>query len=152
MTESDPTPSSTWPIRLMSHVVDRHLENIGAALRPIGLTAPMWRVLNGLSEGGTGSIADLAKHAAFERSYVSRLVARMDELGLVKCNSDDMDRRYRSVTITAFGRKQHAKALKIVRGLNSQSLHDFSDQESAQLLELIRKIAKNVGVSTISMT
>jgi DNA-binding MarR family transcriptional regulator len=83
----------------MSHVVDKHLTNISAALRPPGLTTSMWRALNGLSEGEPSTIGDIADHTAFERSYVSRLVARMADLGLAETIGDQTDcrRLHRSV-------------------------------------------------------
>lgn len=149
MTETNPKAkpktSATWPIRRMSHIVDRHLENISRALRPIGLTAPMWRVLNGLHEGGPSSVGDLAIHAAFERSYVSRIVSKLSELGLVDAKGDKTDRRFVHVTLTREGRAVHKKALDIVLRLNQSSVASLSDDEMQRLSELMSRIARNIG-------
>ncbi len=142
----EPTKLSiNWPIRRMSHVVDRHLANISAALRPYGITAPMWRVLNGLSEGGPSTIGDIADHTAFERSYVSRLVARMADLGLVETIGDQTDRRFRNVRISKEGTRRHAVARAIVVKLNEQSMDGLKAQDIETLMRLVDKVAKNIG-------
>ena len=109
--------SASWPIRRMSHIVARHLVDITRVQRPLGLTAPMWRVLNGLAESGDSSVGDLALHAAFERSYVSRLVARMAELGLVQATGDAGDRRVRNVALTDEGRARQAADVGLVQAI-----------------------------------
>ena len=129
----------------MSHIVDRHLVNITRALRPLGLTAPMWRVLNGLTEGGDSSVGDLAVHAAFERSYVSRLVARMAELGLVQATGGASDRRFRNVTLTDEGRAKQAAAVGVVASLNQDSLKGLSEMEVKTLTKLLDRVALNIG-------
>ena len=129
----------------MSHIVDRHLVNITRALRPLGLTAPMWRVLNGLAEGGDSSVGDLAVHAAFERSYVSRLVARMAELGLVQATGGASDRRFRNVTLTDEGRAKQAAAVGVVASLNQDSLKGLSEMEVKTLTKLLDRVALNIG-------
>jgi DNA-binding MarR family transcriptional regulator len=132
-------------IRRMSHIVDRHLVNITKALRPHGLTAPMWRVLNGLVEGGDATVGDLARHTAFERSYVSRLVSRMAELGLVQAAGDESDRRFRNVTLTDEGRARQAAAVGVVQRLNQDSLKGLSEAEVRTLNRLVDKVALNIG-------
>jgi len=145
MIKTNPKTSASWPIRRMSHIVDRHLLNISRALRPLGLTAPMWRVLNGLHEGGPSSVGDLASHAAFERSYVSRIVSRLVELGLAEAKGDKTDRRFVHVSLTREGRIVHKKALDIVLRLNQESLQTLSDKDIEQLREIMSRIAQNIG-------
>jgi DNA-binding MarR family transcriptional regulator len=105
----------------------------------------MWRVLNGLAEGGDSSVGDLAVHAAFERSYVSRLVARMAELGLVQASGDASDRRFRNVTLTDDGRTKQAAALALVARLNQDSLKGLSEAEVKTLTKLLDRVALNIG-------
>lgn len=145
MIKTNPKTSASWPIRRMSHIVDRHLLNISRALRPLGLTAPMWRVLNGLHEGGPSSVGDLASHAAFERSYVSRIVSRLVELGLAEAKGDKTDRRFVHVSLTREGRTVHKKALDIVLRLNQESLQTLNDKDIEQLREIMSRIAQNIG-------
>lgn len=137
--------SINWPIRRMSHVVDQHLANISTALRPYGLTAPMWRVLNGLAEGGPSTIGDIADHTAFERSYVSRLVARMAALGFVEAVDDETDRRFRNVRLSQEGTRRHAVAREIVIRLNDQSMNGLNADDLTTLIRLVDKVAKNIG-------
>lgn len=140
--------SVNWPIRRMSHVVERHLANISVALRPYGLTAPMWRVLNGLAECGPSSIGDIAKHTAFERSYVSRLVGRMADAGLVESVGDTTDRRFRNVRLSDEGRARHAVARDIVVALNRSSMDGLDASDLETLTRLIAKVARNIGAQT----
>jgi DNA-binding MarR family transcriptional regulator len=132
----------------MSHIVDRHLANISKALRPHGLSAPMWRVLNGLQELEKPTIGDLSAHTAFERSYVSRVVAQMKKAGLLTTESDKLDGRIRAVRITTKGRASHAAAITIVRRLNESAVEGLSRQEREDLYTYIRKVAFNVGASS----
>lgn len=138
-------PSAGWPIRHMSHIVNKHLRDISLALRPLGLTAPMWRVLNGLVEGGPSSVGELASHAAFERSYVSRLVEQMIANGLVSRLDDKVDRRLRIVTLTRLGRKQQRAAAVIVHRLNRASVARISASELTQLFGMLNRIATDIG-------
>ncbi len=133
----------------MAHVVDRHLVNIARALRPLALTAPMWRVLNGLHELDRPTIGDLAEHAVFERSYVSRVVARMQNLGLVNVIADDLDRRVKVVQITEKGRGRHAAALEIVRALNQEAVFGLSVKEQARLSDMLNRMANNIGAGAL---
>jgi DNA-binding MarR family transcriptional regulator len=105
----------------------------------------MWRVLNGLHEGGDATVGDLARHTAFERSYVSRLVSRMAELGLVKASGDARDRRYRHVTLTEEGRAKREAAVALVQHLNESSLKGLSENEKKTLFRLLNIMADNVG-------
>ncbi|MDB5569642.1 MAG: MarR family transcriptional regulator [Hyphomicrobiales bacterium] len=137
--------SVNWLIRRMSHVVERHLANISAALRPYGLTAPMWRVLNGLAECGPSSISDIAVHTAFERSYVSRLVGRMADLGLVESLGDTTDKRFRNVRLSREGKKKHAVAREIVIALNAASMKGLDARDVETMMGLMDKVAVNIG-------
>jgi DNA-binding MarR family transcriptional regulator len=145
---ADSSLSINWPIRRMSHVVERHLTNISDALRPHGLTAPMWRVLNGLAECGPSTIGDIAKHTAFERSYVSRLVTRMADGGLVESVGDKTDRRFRNVCLSEVGRERHTAVRDIVIALNRQSMAGLAASELDALMRMIGQVARNIGAET----
>ena len=105
----------------------------------------MWRVLNGLAEGGPSSIADVAKHTAFERSYVSRLVTRMAEEGLVESVGDTTDRRFRNVRLSEQGCERHKIAREIVIALNRSSMEGLEPGDIDALMRLIDKVARNIG-------
>ena len=140
--------SADWPIRRMSHIVDRHSQILSRELRPLGLTAPMWRILNGLHEGGPSSIADLAAHAAIERSYVSRVVARLAKLKLVAAQGDKTDRRFLNVTMTVAGKELHQRAKEIVVRINAESMSALKAEEVAELQRFLAKIATTVGAAS----
>lgn len=147
MQKPAPETSANWPIRRMAHIVDRHSGNLSRELRPLGLTAPMWRVMNGLHEGGPSSIGDLAVHAALERSYVSRIVAKLSGLKLAEVRGDKTDRRFLHVALTSEGREVHKRAWELVVRINAQSIKGLGIEDLARLEDLMRRVAKNVGAN-----
>lgn len=144
-----PTSTISWHPRRMGHIVERHNANLSKALRGLGLNAPMWRILNGLSEKPEATIGDLAAHSAFERSYVSRVVGRMEAKGLLKTTPDDLDGRLKVVQMTSVGRKRHAEASEVVSIVNGNAVKGLTASESETLGNLLDRIAANVGATSI---
>ena len=144
-----PDPTISWHLRRMGHILERHNANLSKALRGLGLNAPMWRLLNGLREIEGATISDLAKHSAFERSYVSRIVMRMEGMGLISTRSDELDSRIKVIQMTSAGLKRYNEAAGVVRKVNNDTTRGFSAAEDAKLQELLDRLAVNVGANNI---
>lgn len=93
--------------------LDRELEN------KHGISASDFEVLQLLSEAPAGKlkIHELGEHAHLTQSALSRLVARLESMGMVeRCMCED-DRRSVFATITAAGRKRYSQARPTQRAI-----------------------------------
>jgi len=132
------------PIAAMSYIVPRHIRSLSDKLRPYGLTTPMWRIMNALTERDGRNIGELAEHAAFERSYVSRVIDRMEDAGLVVRRGDTTDKRFAAIHLTNSGRKLFKDARPVVLESHEKATQGLSDQEYTQLCDLLRRVQENV--------
>ena len=131
----------TSPFRLMAQIMSQQLGALSRSLRPLGISGPMSRILTGLSEAGDASIADLAEHSGFERSYVSRLLDQLTSIGLAERIADPVDRRQRLVRLTNAGRQRQQQAAALVAQLTARHVSGLSVNELQQLQELLRRIS-----------
>ena len=133
----------TSPFRIMAQIMSQQLAALSRNLRPLGISGPMSRILTGLSEAGDATIADLAEHSGFERSYVSRLLDQLAGTGLVERIADPVDRRQRLVRLTAKGRQHQHQAAELVAQLTARQLDSLSANEVTQLRELLKRIVQS---------
>ncbi len=131
------------PFRLMAQIMSQQLAALSKNLRPLGISGPMSRILTGLSEAGDATIADLAEHSGFERSYVSRLLDQLTDIGLTERIADPVDRRQRLVRLTAKGRQRQSQATALVAQLTTRQLSGLSASELAQLRRLLTRISQS---------
>ena len=66
-------------------------------------------LLLGAQSGGALPQTALLAHFSIDKSNVSRLVARLVEMGLVKCRADASDRRGKSIALTPKGARMGRK-------------------------------------------
>jgi DNA-binding MarR family transcriptional regulator len=128
------------PFRLMAQIMSQQLTALSRSLRPVGITGPMSRILTGLRETGDATIAELAEHSGFERSYVSRLLDQLSRSGLVERVPDPLDRRQRLMRLTATGRQRQQQAAALVARLTATHLRTLSAHEITRLRELLERI------------
>lgn len=135
-----PEPS---PFRLMAQIMSEQLTALSRSLRPVGITGPMSRILTGLREAGEATIAELAEHSGFERSYVSRLLDQLSRSGLVKRIPDPLDRRKRLARLTATGRQRQQQAAALVAQLTAIHLRTLPANEIAHLRDLLERVYRS---------
>jgi DNA-binding MarR family transcriptional regulator len=80
-------------------------------LRPYGLTAAQFNVLNLIARNESGmSQRELGDKLVVDRSNVTGLLDRMEKAGWVRRGDDPDDRRIYRVSLTPLGRRQWEKA------------------------------------------
>jgi DNA-binding MarR family transcriptional regulator len=85
----------------VASVAEKHLET---RLEPHQVSVPQFRVLRALRNAPAGiRVYDLREYLIDAKSDVSRLVDRMQKMGLVKRKKDDSDKRIIRVKITVKG-------------------------------------------------
>lgn len=90
--------------------------------------------------------SDLADQIGLSRSATTRLVDRLEVAGLVERRSCSSDRRGSFVALTARGEKVFIEAGRVhLRGINQHVGSHVTEQELAQIAELLGKLADGVG-------
>jgi DNA-binding MarR family transcriptional regulator len=114
-----PTHSSTSvdldaAVRLRA-VVGKLSKRLSAAARGSGLTQTQLSALGVIARSGPIRMSELAEIENVNPTMLSRVVAHLDEAGLVRRRTDVEDRRAALVEVTAPGRRTHDR-LRADRG------------------------------------
>jgi DNA-binding MarR family transcriptional regulator len=94
-----------YPMFFMAHILQRNSENMAAALRPSRFDPSAWRVVAALQYRDGLTIKELAHFTVLERSFVSRVVHKLERDGFVQRRTSARDRREVRVTLTRKGLK-----------------------------------------------
>jgi DNA-binding MarR family transcriptional regulator len=124
-TESQNPFVESYLLYLLAAVSDKASAEFHAQVRDSGLRAIEWRVLAILMDRDGAMITRLAEYALVEQSRLTRIIAQMDERGLVTRQSDADDGRRVRVFLTAAGRRK------------GKSLIDDARQHEQALLETL---------------
>lgn len=133
------------PLYLMSGALDRVVANIDAALGPHRFSQTQWRTLAALSEQSPLSIGALSALTFVEGSALGRAVAKMEEEGLVRRQSDAADRRIVRVALTSQGQARFAALKPVVAGEINRALAGLSQRDLQRLNAILRAIAPSAS-------
>jgi DNA-binding MarR family transcriptional regulator len=86
-------------------------------------------------------VAELAEKVGRDPSTVSRQIAKLEDLGLVKRQPGQADMRIRKAIITEAGTRMIDAITTARRRLLDQLLHDWTEDERGNLPKLLRKLA-----------
>lgn len=101
------------------------------------LTLSQWSALVTVETHGPMRIGDLADREGVSAPTATRLVASLEEHGLLERETDTADRRSSYVTVTEAGREQLAWARKARTAKLAQRLATLSDVDVARLLDVL---------------
>jgi len=150
---SEPTPARskedfsfrTWPFYWLTRANGRYLRNMEAALRPIGLDVPRWRVLMVLHEEGCASVSEIADHAISKLSTMTKIVQRMQADGLVTCRPRASDARVTEVLLTKAGQAAGERAWQAADRIYSQAFGSMRKGDVAVLNRLLEQLATRLA-------
>jgi DNA-binding MarR family transcriptional regulator len=91
------------PMFYMAHILHRNAENVAATLRPSRFDPSAWRILATLQYRDGLTIKELSRFSVLERSFVSRVVLKLEREGVVQRRTSAHDRREVRVTLTRKG-------------------------------------------------
>src|SRR5215467_2078299 len=116
-------------------------------LRPSGITATQYNVLRILRSAGACGHAcgEIAERMVTRDSDVTRLLDRMEKMGLVTRCREQKDRRVVTTCITDEGSRLLEKLDDPVAGLMERMLGDLGDRRRNTLSELLELARKNAG-------
>jgi DNA-binding MarR family transcriptional regulator len=108
---------SDWPIAWMARAERQHARNATQLLAPLGIHHREFRLLALLGAGEGLPIGELAERAVLERPTVSKMVDRLEAVGLIARGAHEVDRRCSPLVLTDTGRAKLAAAAPIVEAL-----------------------------------
>jgi DNA-binding MarR family transcriptional regulator len=110
-----------------------------ASLQSIGLTPPLFAVLNYLQANEGAIQLQIGSAMGIDPSTMVSLVDQLERAGLAKRRPHPLDRRAREVLITPKGRRSLARARELAGQVEDDVLHGLSAAERDQLVTLLRK-------------
>ena len=119
-------------------VVSGELEELGIYPRQYGLMLV-------LAAEGPLSQGELAEWVRTDRTTMVALVDGLEERGYVRREKNPTDRRAYQLHLTAKGKRALTRGRALMRRAENQLLRSLDSDERAQLIELLGKVALDVG-------
>jgi len=136
---------------LFNQVLRLHHARMRSLLSEIGLFPGQPHILLFLARQGRSlglcqgvSQKDLVNELELTPATVAIMLKRMEKAGLVRRDSDLVDRRRMSVSITQKGLALQLKALRCIQTLNEESFRGFSASDKAELKRSLLRMRKNL--------
>ena len=135
-----PEATHTWLVMLRALQAVHHL-----ALPPIlkaGLGDSDFRVLEVLLHKGPMPVNAIGPKVDLNPGSVSVAVDRLYKKGLVSREESDSDRRVRTVSLTAKGRRVFVPIFRQHAALIKRAFQDVSPEEQRQMEEVLKRIGR----------
>jgi len=114
------------------------------AMRPLGLGAQQFLVLEQLQALGEPSQAELADALGMDRSNLASLVADLCDRKLMERRRDDADRRRYVLRLSPSGRKLLGRTEGAIAAAEQDLLAPLDQNQREQLHALLRRLADGV--------
>lgn len=111
----------------------------------VRLDRALFPLLVGIDRFGPIGVVDLAHRAGRDHTTVSRQVAKLEGLGLIQRHPGPTDRRQHRATVTPAGRAMAAQIDTARDHLLRRMLADWSPEDVATLVHLVRRFADAFG-------
>ena len=146
------SPSSAGTLRALRRLVRALRLADRAAESRLGLSAAQLFVLERLSEGPVGSMAELAGRTLTDASSVSVVVQRLAERGLVVRAVSHDDARRTTLRLSASGKRLLGSAPRSPQGDLLDSLEHLSTAERRELERLLERVVRGMGIDETAPT
>jgi DNA-binding MarR family transcriptional regulator len=124
------------------HASKRFAERIAA----IGLSPPLFRVLNLVAAAEGGSQQAIAAAIEIPPSRMVALVDELEQRGLVERRPDVTDRRVRALFLTAEGKRCLARGRKIAQQHEEALTKGMKAADRKRLVDLLQKIVDEQAI------
>lgn len=121
----------------------RFAREAAAALEPLDLELFEYDVLSALRRQGQPfalPATGLASETGLSTGAMTHRIDRLEDKGLVRRQSDEMDRRSVVVSLTAPGKRLIDQAIQLRLDAANQGLQGVDKREQARLADLLRKV------------
>lgn len=143
----DAPPLDDFLPYLMNRVAGRLNQELAVRLRPHRLTFQHWRVLLVLAGRDGRNMTELADGTAIPQSTLSRLIDRMQRVGLVARRVAANDSRVVEVALTPAGRDTFAAILPVAQGVYRDAVRGVDDSGIRKFMEMLRTMGRNSGAA-----
>ncbi|MEU7752929.1 MarR family winged helix-turn-helix transcriptional regulator [Micromonospora sp. NPDC049171] len=123
----------------MTQVITALRHRQGVAFAQLGLTPAAARALRELDPDHPLPARDLAGRLGCDRSNVTILVDKLEQVGLVERRTDPADRRQKTLVVTERGRVERDRVTEVMS--DSRLLSGLTDRELSTLRDLVRKMS-----------
>ena len=114
------------------------------AIRPLGLGALQFLVLEQLQLLGSASQAELADALGIDRSNLAAIAAELADRDLVERTRHDVDRRRYVLRLSQAGERLLRRTEGAIAAAENELLGPLDDGEREQLYSLLRRLADGV--------
>ena len=136
----DPSPEvSEFAGQLFFRLWRASHSQTAAALQTIGLTPPLFAVLNYLQANEGAIQQQVGSAMGIDPSTMVALVDQLERAGLATRRPHPQDRRAREVLLTPKGRRTLERARELAAKVEGDGLRGLSFAERRQLVTLLRK-------------
>lgn len=132
-----PDSSPGYLLRVVQQMSAAGLENV---LLQEGVNPTQWMALALLHFGLAETAGELARHLAYNRGAMTRLVVLLEARGLVVRARDTDDRRIVRLTLTDAGRELALRGRRKVKGLWNRWLRDWDADEVETLVRMLQRL------------
>jgi DNA-binding MarR family transcriptional regulator len=137
-----PLPCVCASFRRASRVLTQHYEN---ALRPLGLRATQFTLLQALSIAGEVSQGTLGEILAIDSTTLTRTIAIMERQGWIASRSGE-DRRERLLSLSKAGKAEYKRALPYWEKVQQELRARFGNKRWNELLNLTNQVTAEVAI------
>jgi DNA-binding MarR family transcriptional regulator len=135
---------SIYPMFYMGQILHKNAENMATTLNGYRLHNSEWRILAALQYHGEMSVGELSALTTLERSFVGRLVGKLDRAGLIERANSASDRRYTKVSLTRKGQNTFFdRLLPVVKNQMNLLLRGISNADRRRLIRNLDRMMKN---------
>jgi DNA-binding MarR family transcriptional regulator len=114
-------------------------------LEPLGITYPQFQVLNALCEADDVSQIALADRVNMDQSSLARMLARIEEAGLIGRDQDPSDSRVNRITLTDKGRHLALQVAPLRERVLTKATGGLSEKEVEELKRLLNRIYRDAS-------
>jgi DNA-binding MarR family transcriptional regulator len=142
MREPDPLKTLHEALLQIVNVLNRPQgDNVILSRAGVSLDTALFPLLVRVAMQRNLTIGRLADQVGRDYSTVSRQVARLQELGLVRSEPSESDRRQRLLSVTAAGKNTVKKIDRARNAVMSEALDGWSRTEIAELAQMTSRLA-----------
>jgi DNA-binding MarR family transcriptional regulator len=129
---------------LLYRITNQLTRRIRSRLRREGINISRWRVLAVLRAYGDLNLGAIVELTVMEQPSVSRIVAQLEQEGLVRRKVSREDSRFVNVSLTSAGEKAFQTVYPAAKKHQERALRGFSRQEINTLTKYLRRILANI--------
>jgi MarR family transcriptional regulator, lower aerobic nicotinate degradation pathway regulator len=118
---------------------------VASALEELGIFPRQYGLMLVLATEGPLSQGELAEWVRTDRTTMVALVDGLEERGYVRRERNPADRRAYHLQLTGQGKRAITRGKTLMRRAEKQLLSALTERERSQLIELLGKVATDVG-------